>query len=218
MDNSFYVTIGEAQAEITEKKSRFIANVREVHSEEEALAYINALRRKYWDARHNCYAFVTGKNNEIMRFSDDGEPQGTAGRPILDVLTGRNVRNTCIVVTRYFGGVLLGTGGLVRAYSKASSDGMDAIRVCEVYDGAEIEISCDYSYINKITRFLEDKDLPQTDCVYGEKVTFKAAVRDAELKSVCDAVTDLSSGEIVPAIGERMTFAANDGKAVRYTF
>ena len=108
-----------SEGEIIEKKSRFIATVRLVESEEEALAFIEEMRKKYWNATHNCYAYVIGERRELVRCSDDGEPGGTAGRPMLDVLLGENLYNTAVVVTRYFGGTLLGTGGLVRAYSRA---------------------------------------------------------------------------------------------------
>ena len=107
------------EGEIVEKKSRFIATVKPVDSEEEASAFIAEMKKKYWDARHNCSAFVIGEHNEIQRSSDDGEPAGTAGHPMLDVLLGEGIHNTAVVVTRYFGGTLLGTGGLVRAYSKS---------------------------------------------------------------------------------------------------
>ena len=110
------------EGEIVEKKSRFIATVRPVSSEEEAVAFINEMKKKYWDARHNCSAFVIGDRQEISRCSDDGEPAQTAGRPMLDVLLKEEIHNVCVVVTRYFGGTLLGTGGLVRAYQKKTDD------------------------------------------------------------------------------------------------
>lgn len=108
-------------AEITEKKSRFIANVRPVKSEDEAKAFVEEMKKKYYDARHNVFAYQIGEKNELKRFSDDGEPQGTAGMPVLSVLTGGDIKNTAVVVTRYFGGILLGTGGLVRAYTLAAT-------------------------------------------------------------------------------------------------
>ena len=117
--------------EIVEKKSRFIANVFEIHSEEEALSHLAQVKKKYWDARHNCYAFVAGDRHQLQRCSDDGEPQGTAGRPMLDVLLKEEVHNALIVVTRYFGGTLLGTGGLVRAYQKAAQEGLLASTIIE---------------------------------------------------------------------------------------
>ena len=115
------IILQQAQGEITEKKSRIIATICPVQSQEEAAQFIAACKKKYWDARHNCSAYVIGENNEIMHSSDDGEPSGTAGRPMLSVLTGQDVHNVAAVVTRYFGGVLLGTGGLVRAYQGAVS-------------------------------------------------------------------------------------------------
>ena len=119
------IIIKDGTGEIVEKKSRFIANVKAVKSEEEAIAFINEIKKKYWDARHNCMAYVV---DGIQRFSDDGEPSGTAGKLILDVITGRELTNAVIVVTRYFGGVLLGTGGLVRAYQKASIEALEGKR------------------------------------------------------------------------------------------
>ena len=124
----FYMVDGPAQGEIVEKKSRFIANVFPVDSEEQALEIVEKTKKQYWDARHNCFAFVIGKNNEVQRFSDDGEPQGTAGKPILEVLTKGNIHNTLIIVTRYFGGTLLGTGGLVRAYGQSSKAAIENSR------------------------------------------------------------------------------------------
>lgn len=123
------------QGEIVEKKSRFIATVLPVNSQEEALDFIAAMKKKYWDATHNCSAFVIGENQELQRCSDDGEPQGTAGRPMLDVLLGEGIHNGAVVVTRYFGGTLLGTGGLVRAYSKSVQEGLRNSRIVEKRQG-----------------------------------------------------------------------------------
>ena len=119
------------EEELIEKKSRFIATVKPVDSEEEALEFIAAIKKKYWNARHNCFAFVIGERQEIQRCSDDGEPQGTAGRPMLDVLLGEDVHNAAVVVTRYFGGILLGTGGLVRSYSRSVQLGLKASTIIE---------------------------------------------------------------------------------------
>ena len=119
------------QGEIVEKKSRFIANVRPVETEEEALAFIEEMRKKYYDARHNCFAFCVGVERETLRCSDDGEPSGTAGKPMLEVLTGGEIHNVAVVVTRYFGGTLLGTGGLVRAYTQATQEGLKNSQVIE---------------------------------------------------------------------------------------
>ena len=138
------------EGEITEKKSHFIATVKPVQSEEEAVAFINETKKKYWDARHNCHAFVIGPNDEISRCSDDGEPSGTAGRPILEVLQGRGIHNVLVIVTRYFGGTLLGTGGLVRAYSQATQAGLAASRIMTRQSGRKLSIGTDYNGIGKM--------------------------------------------------------------------
>ncbi len=146
-----YKTVLEGgTGEITEKKSRFIATVRPVSSEEEALAFLEEIRKKYWDARHNCYAYSVGMNREYTRCSDDGEPSGTAGRPMLDVILGEDIYNVAVVVTRYFGGVLLGTGGLVRAYSKAVQEGFRESRIIEKKHGICLTVTTDYTGIGKI--------------------------------------------------------------------
>ena len=126
------------EGEITEKKSHFIATVKPVQSEEEAVAFINETKKKYWDARHNCSAFVIGERQELTRCSDDGEPAQTAGRPMLDVLLREKITDVAVVVTRYFGGVLLGTGGLVRAYQAATQAGLAASRLIEKCKGQQL--------------------------------------------------------------------------------
>ena len=148
------------EGEIVEKKSRFIATVQPVHSEEEALGFINGLKKKYWNATHNCSAFVVGEHQELQRCSDDGEPQGTAGRPMLDVLLGADIHDAAVVVTRYFGGTLLGTGGLVRAYSKAVQAGLAASEVIEKVKGSRLTIETDYNGIGKLQYLLGQRGIP----------------------------------------------------------
>ena len=133
------------EAEIVEKKSRFIATVRPVSSEEEAVAFIAEMKKKYWDARHNCSAFVIGDRQEMSRCSDDGEPAQTAGRPMLDVLLREDIHNVAVVVTRYFGGVLLGTGGLVRAYQKSVQEGLAASVIIDKKEGRRLSVGTDYT-------------------------------------------------------------------------
>jgi len=218
MDNFLFVTLGSAEGEITEKKSRFIATLREIHSEDEATAFINEMRKKYWDARHNCYAYVLGKNNEIMRFSDDKEPQGTAGKPILDVLTGKCLHNTCIVVTRYFGGILLGTGGLVRAYSAAACEGVSNATVSRVCNGKILELKCDYTLVGKLQRYVSDREIPVMGTVYAENVIFKIAVSCEQEEKVISDITELGNGQIVTTDAGSIVFSVSDGKAQEYTF
>ena len=140
--------------ELEEKKSRFIATTLPISSQEEALEFIEKTKKQYWDARHNCYAYVLGDHHEIQRFSDDGEPGGTAGKPMLDVLLGENIHNIAVVVTRYFGGTLLGTGGLVRAYSGATKEGLANSVILEKLQGRNLLLQTNYSDLGKVQYLL----------------------------------------------------------------
>ena len=172
-----YKTVYEGgEGEIVEKKSRFIATVRPVKTEEEALAFIEEMKKKYWDARHNCYVYSVGKNREYTRCSDDGEPSGTAGRPMLDVILGEDIYNVAAVVTRYFGGVLLGTGGLVRAYQKATRSGLESSVIIEKQRGVFGNIVTDYNGIGKIQYILAQNNIPIADSIYGENVSIQVVV------------------------------------------
>ena len=135
----------EGKGEIEEKKSRFIAHVYPVQSEEQAVSYINEVKKKYWDARHNCWAYSIGEKQPALRCSDDGEPSGTAGKPMLEVVTGQELHNVVAVVTRYFGGTLLGTGGLIRAYTKSTQEGIKESMVIEKCLGVMLSLTCDYT-------------------------------------------------------------------------
>ena len=148
-----------AEAQLVEKKSRFIATVRPVESEEEAAAFIEEMKKKYYDARHNCSAFVIGSNAQLTRSSDDGEPSGTAGRPMLEVLLGSGIRNAAAVVTRYFGGTLLGTGGLVRAYSGVLKQALEQCETARQHYGVRIKIKADYNAVGKIQYLLASRNI-----------------------------------------------------------
>ena len=143
------IILKNGSGEIEEKKSRFICHIFKIKSEEEAEEYITAVKKKYWDARHNCYAYVIGERKEFMRCSDDGEPQGTAGKPMLDVLLGEELYNIAVIVTRYFGGVLLGTGGLVRAYSHSAVLALQAAGIVKMEQCLVCSLSCDYNQYGK---------------------------------------------------------------------
>ena len=181
--------------EIVEKKSRFIAQVFPVETEEEVLQILEETRKKYWDARHNCYAFVLGAGGEITRCSDDGEPSGTAGRPILEVLTGRRLRNVLVIVTRYFGGTLLGTGGLVRAYSQAAQAGLAASRVITKQAGCLLTVDTDYNGIGKLQYLAAQSGLAVLDTVYTESVQMKVLVPTELCGSVQKEITEATSGQ-----------------------
>ncbi len=162
------ITPGEG--EYTEKRSRFLGYVRPIADEAEAEAVLAALRKEHYSARHHCYAYVLGPENEISRFSDDGEPSGTAGRPILDALTGSGLRNVIIVVVRYFGGILLGTGGLTRAYRAAAKEALAASVTAERIAGEKLSIICPYTSLGKIQYLMGQQEACQLDAVYGESV------------------------------------------------
>ena len=145
MIEEYRTVLEKGESEIVEKKSRFLAAAAHIDTEEEALAFIEEIRKKHYNATHNCYAYVLGENFELQRFSDDGEPGGTAGKPILDVLTGEDIHDSVIVVTRYFGGTLLGTGGLVRAYSGAAKEGLLASAIITRKRGIKLKIRTEYT-------------------------------------------------------------------------
>lgn len=169
---SYKIVHTGGSGELVEKKSRFIATVHPVETEEEATNFIEKVKKKYWDARHNCSAFVIGRNAEITRCSDDGEPGGTAGKPILEVLLGEEIRNAAVVVTRYFGGTLLGTGGLVRAYTRAAQLGLSASEVVTMRYGIRFRIVTDYNSSGKIQYILGQAGIVAYETEYTEQVVF----------------------------------------------
>ena len=208
-----YKTVYEGgEGEIVEKKSRFIATVRPVESEEEALKFLEEMKKKYWDARHNCFVYSIGMNREFTRCSDDGEPSGTAGRPMLDVILGEDIYNVAVVVTRYFGGVLLGTGGLVRAYSKAVQEGLAASRVILKKKGISMKITTDYTGIGKIQYIAGERKLPILDSEYTEKVMMKLLVPVQDVESVQKAITEGTNGRAVLEKEADLYFAKVNGE------
>lgn len=185
-------------AEIVEKKSRFIAHSAHVESEEEALAFIEQIKKQYWDARHNCHAFSVGVTNETARSSDDGEPAQTAGKPMLDVLMGQQLKNTVVVVTRYFGGTLLGTGGLVRAYSAAVQEGLKESLIIEKFLCRRVRMSMDYTMLGKMQYLAAKLNLMILDTLYTEGVEMQLLVPDTQYAAFIKEVTEASNGKVVP--------------------
>ena len=212
---SLYVYEG-GQGEITEKKSRFIATVRPVESEDEAVSFINETKKKYWDARHNCSAFVIGKRQELTRCSDDGEPAGTAGRPMLDVLLKENIHNAAIVVTRYFGGVLLGTGGLVRAYQQATKAGLSASEIIEKKDGAVLFIRTDYTGIGRLQYLFAQEKITVMDTAYEADVLVKAVIQENDKKRIEKTIIEQTNGTAKLEWGDEVTFAEYDGEVLLF--
>lgn len=184
----------EGTGEIEEKKSRFICTVRPVHSEKEAVSFIEETRKKYWDARHNCFAFVLGSRQELTRCSDDGEPGGTAGRPMLEVLLGEGLCDVAAVVTRYFGGTLLGTGGLVRAYSGAVKEALKQAGIGVMHYGVKLQIRTDYNCIGKIQHLLGKRGIT-SEAEYGEEVCFVLTVPIEAAEALQKEVTEITNGK-----------------------
>ena len=210
-----YKTVYEGGVgEITEKKSRFIATIRPVETEDEALAFIEEMRKKYWDARHNCSAFILGERQETMRCSDDGEPSQTAGRPMLDVLSKTGLTNTAAVVTRYFGGTLLGTGGLVRAYSAAVQEGLKNSRIITKYWGTRLTVGTDYNGIGKLQYLFGSKEIPMMDAEYTDKVQFTVLVPAARVQEIIKAVTEATAGQAAVEEKDSLYYAVIDGAYV----
>ena len=222
-----YKTVYEGgEGEIVEKKSRFIATVRPVQTEEEALAFIEEMKKKYWDARHNCYVYSVGKNREYTRCSDDGEPSGTAGRPMLDVILGEDIYNVAAVVTRYFGGILLGTGGLVRAYSRSLQEGLAASTVIEKTYGISMEVVTDYTGIGKIQYIAcllytsdaaEEQKLPILDSEYTDRVVLHLLVPADQIAFVEKAITEGTNGRAKMKKEKDLYYSVIDGEVKVFT-
>lgn len=200
------------EGEIIEKKSRFIATVRPVSSEEEAVAFIAEMKKKYWDARHNCSAFVLGDRSEISRCSDDGEPAQTAGRPMLDVLLGEDVHNVAVVVTRYFGGVLLGTGGLVRAYQQATKAGLAESVIIDKKEGRKLSIGTDYTGLGKLQYLIAQKELTTIDTIYTDQVELLLMVPVEMQEEVEKEIIETTSGNARISWGETVLYAMVEKK------
>lgn len=214
MAQKYKIVYKGGEGEIIEKKSRFIATVFPIETQEEALEYIEQMKKKYWDARHNCYAYVLGEHYETQRMSDDGEPGGTAGKPMLDVLMGEKLHNVLVIVTRYFGGILLGTGGLVRAYQGATKEGLANSHIITKRYGIQLEITTDYNGLGKIQYILGQRELTILDSTYGEDVVVKVLIPMEEQGSVIAEITEGTNGKAVMAEVCDCWFAQVDGKMV----
>lgn len=204
---AYRVVYEGGQGEIVEKKSRFIATVCPVETEEEAVAFINEMKKRYWDARHNCSAFVIGEKQELTRCSDDGEPAQTAGRPMLDVLLKEGVTNVAVVVTRYFGGVLLGTGGLVRAYQKSVQEGLAASKVIEKRNGFLLYISTDYNGVGKLQYLFGQKEISIVESEYAANVRITILVPKERKQEIEKAIIEQTNGTAQLEWGDEVVYA-----------
>ncbi len=211
METAYQILVEGGSAEIVEKKSRFLAATAPAGSEEEALQFIEKIKKQHWSARHNCYAYVIGDRQQLQRFSDDGEPAQTAGKPMLDVLLAEEIHNAVVVVTRYFGGILLGTGGLVRAYSKAAAEGLHASKVAAKRPGILWKLQTDYNGIGRITYLFGQRGIPLLESEYTDTVTVTAAVPKEAARELTEALTEATSGKIRILEEKEMFFALIDG-------
>lgn len=206
MQGAYRVIIEEGEGEIVEKKSRFLATVKSVESEEAAVSFIDAMKKKYWDASHNCSALVIGEKGELTRCSDDGEPSGTAGRPMLEVLLSENIRNVAVVVTRYFGGTLLGTGGLVRAYTQAVKEGLAHCKIGTMRAGVRMRVETDYNNIGRILYLLGTKGLEPEESSYTDVVQLQLLIPAEWKEPFSVELTEATSGKAKIEILEEVSY------------
>jgi len=213
MSKDFFTVKKQIEVEMEERKSIFICNIKRVINEEEAMNFINEIKTKYKDATHNVYAYIT--NNGIsMRYSDDGEPQGTAGPPVLEVLKRENLNNVAVVVTRYFGGILLGAGGLVRAYSASCKQGVDAAGKVKESEAVVFQLTCDYEKYGKINNYLTKRNIIIKNTEFTEVVTMEImAFYDEFQKIRQDLIEMLNGNDIINIKEENVTcFVDEEGK------
>jgi uncharacterized YigZ family protein len=203
-----YKTVKQyGEGEIEEKKSRFLGKIKPVETEEEAVAFIESIKKQYWDARHNCYAFIIGEHSESVRCSDDGEPSGTAGKPMLEVLQNNGLKNVVAVVTRYFGGTLVGTGGLVRAYTQATQAALEEAQVATMTLMSVLVIETDYNAIGKIKYMFAQDDVLVMGEEYGVDVAVTIAIPVSEKEIVQKKITEVTNGKAIMEEKEQIFMA-----------
>ena len=195
MNEGVLIPAGYGEAEFTEKRSRFIGRVWPLQSEEEALEHLKEIRSRHWDATHNVYAYIL-REGGIMRYSDDGEPQGTSGMPTLTVFRSREIQNVLCIVTRYFGGILLGTGGLVRAYTQAARLALEAAGVALLREWEELLIACPYPLYEKVKRELELAGAAISSTDFGADVSIEAMLEKGRSAALNERLRELSSGAV----------------------
>lgn len=195
-----YLTVDrEASTEFEVKRSRFICYAKPTVTEEEAAAFIEEIRTKHWDAKHNVPVYILDRGR-VQRYSDDGEPQGTAGVPALDVLKKEGVTDCTVVITRYFGGILLGTGGLVRAYSHGASLALQAAEIVRMVPYTVLSFSCDYSFYGRVPSLLSESEGITLDTVFGEAVEIKVSVPSSGVPGFISDIRNASSGAVIPEV------------------
>jgi uncharacterized YigZ family protein len=198
----YYTVKGLGETEIVIERSRFIAHVSRAESEEEAQLFIQTIKKKHWDATHNCSAYLIGENNQIQKANDDGEPSGTAGVPILEVLKKKNLKDTVVVITRYFGGIKLGAGGLIRAYGKATSEGINAVGIVERKLMRITHTKADYTWLGKIENELRNSVYTLKEIHYLDQVEIETYVKESDIPNFIAWMTELTNGQTKTIKGE----------------
>jgi uncharacterized YigZ family protein len=200
-----YLTVKQTGShEIIIQKSRFIGHVKRTETEEEAQAFIQEIKKKHYNATHNCSAYMIGEHNQIQKANDDGEPSGTAGVPILEVLKKKDLKDTTVVVTRYFGGIKLGAGGLIRAYSKSTSEAIDAVGVVKRQLMKHIMLTVDYTLLGKLENELRSSSYFLKDIDYLEKVTFHLYIEVDDVEKFVSWIIDLTNNQVEIQQGEEL--------------
>lgn len=202
MEKEYRTVLGETAVEFEEKKSRFIASVRPVSTEEEAHEFINSLKSKYWNATHNVYAYYINVDIPVQKFSDDGEPSGTAGMPVLEAIKRFDVQNLVIVVTRYFGGIKLGAAGLVRAYGKSAALGIEAARVIKKVLCTEVRVVLEYTLWGKVQNMLQRKGYLVRNISYEQDIDISVFVPVDQLQDFSSLMKEETNGRVVIELGE----------------
>ncbi|MGB4438993.1 MAG: YigZ family protein [Sedimentibacter sp.] len=200
--------------EIIINKSKFIGTATPVNNEEEALEFIESVRKEFKDATHNVYAYSIGKNSNIQRYSDDKEPSGTAGMPALNVITQENLRNVAVVVTRYFGGVLLGAGGLARAYTKGAKIALESGIIVDKNLYYNVTFNLDYTLLGKMDNELMKNDFIVKKKIYADQVIFELIVKDDEIEKISNLVSEITSGKTEISMGQAAYYSIKDGKLI----
>lgn len=214
MEKDVKICYSGGSGQIEEKKSVFIADVLPVHNEADATAFMDSIKKKYWDASHHCYAYVLKGIPEIKKFSDAGEPSGTAGKPILDVIEGNHLEDVMIIVTRYFGGTLLGTGGLVRAYQSAAKEGIKNSIILDKHEGELLTYVFDYDLYGKIQRFADKEDINILNPEFTDKIKIELAVDKSFSKNIIDKVEEMSAAKANLVERQDISFIIKDGKVI----
>lgn len=200
----YYTVKGYGENEIIIDKSRFIAHVSRANSEEEAQEFIQSIKKKHYNATHNCSAYLIGENDQIQKANDDGEPSGTAGVPILEVLKKKKLKDSVVVVTRYFGGIKLGAGGLIRAYGKATSEGLQTTGIVERELVTIMHTKIDYTWLGKIENELRSSVYPIKEIHYLESVEIETYVKDELIDSFTSWMTELTNGQSQTTAGNKL--------------